>query len=71
MRNAEGLGLDMSIISAMFKQDNIGLDQRKSQLRMAFELDRVDYARDVVFNISNPGHKMVSLGERKAKLKNC
>lgn len=58
MSNAESL--DMSILSAMFKQNGIGLNQRKAQLRMALELDRADYARQVVFNSSNADYRLVS-----------
>lgn len=58
MSNAESL--DMSILSAMFKQNGISLNQRKAQLRMALELDRADYARQVVFNSSNADYRLVS-----------
>lgn len=57
--NDEGIGLDMTILSTLYKHEGVNIEQRKCQLRMALALNRADYARDFVLDIKNADYKEV------------
>lgn len=57
----EVVSLDKVLLSALFPDDEeVKLARRKSQLSLSLKWDRVDFARDIIFNINNADYRDVS-----------
>mgnify|MGYP001794006273 FL=1 len=58
--NTDDIGLDRAILSALYHKEDMDLDKRKAQLKLALAWNRVDYARDEIFSLNNPDLQKVS-----------
>lgn len=57
--NTDDIGLDRALLSAIYHPDEMTVEKRKAEMRLAIAWKNVDYARYEIFNIRNTDYTKV------------
>lgn len=54
------IGLDRALLAALYHKDEMSVEKRKTEIRLALAWRNVEYARYEIFNAKNPDYSEVS-----------
>lgn len=59
--NTDDIGLDRALLAAIYHKDEMNVQKRKAEMRLAIAWKNVEYARLEIFNITNADYTKVIL----------